>query len=70
MKFKSEQPLVGTTRIFDWFAWYPIKTPSHWVWLEYVRITQVYKVISSYPGEPFHNKWMPYKVELINYWKD
>lgn len=39
-----------------WFAWHPVYTPTHWVWLE--------KVYRKLEGEDMDGVW--YEYELVN----
>lgn len=39
---RNPDPRAGDQRVLRKFAWYPVKTEGHWVWLETVERVEGY----------------------------
>lgn len=36
MRFARREVVEDIDEWHQWFAWYPVRTPHYWVWLEWV----------------------------------
>jgi len=59
MRFQIEKHMGGDTKEVIKFAWLPVRTSTHWVWLE------KYKLTYSWWEAWGNGKWHPVNREVI-----